>query len=215
MKRTVFIVSCLTAFLSACGEDGGKQKQMIDFGEIAPQLLRDSSLLLQIAASSGLPVFFASWDPSVAVIEGDRVRFVQAGTVNITAYQPGNEQFYEAPEIMRLLIIRDWDPGKKIQTIRFDLPGEWKISRDGQALRLTATSSSGLPVAYTLRDTKYARFFQSGSTLYFYHAGEGGAPPDKVYDVQIAVVASQSGNEEYNPADNVTRTIRVIGDVFH
>ncbi|MDR2140022.1 MAG: hypothetical protein LBP50_10815 [Tannerella sp.] len=214
MKRILFLLSCLTAILSACSNGDGKQTQTIDFGEIAPQQLRDGSLQLQAAASSGLPVQFVSWDQTIAAIESDRVRFLQAGTVNITACQPGNDRFYEAPEIMRQLIIRDWDPDKQIQTIHFELPEKWKLSRDGQILKLDAASSSGLPVAYTLENAKYGRVLSNG-TLYFYHAGEGGVPGDKTYDAQVSVIASQGGNDAYNPADNVIRTIRVTGDVFH
>jgi hypothetical protein len=215
MKQIIFILSSLAAILSACNDDAGKQAQTVSFGEIAPQQLRDGSVALQATASSGLPVSFVSWDETVAVIEDDRVRFLQAGTVNITAYQPGNEQFYEAPEITQQLLIRDWDPDKKVQTISFELPDDWKISRDGQIIRLNAVSSSGLPVAYTLKNTEYGRLFQTSNMLYFYHAGEGGTPREKTYDVQVSVVASQGGNDEYNPADNVTETMRVIGDVFH
>jgi hypothetical protein len=202
------------ALLTACATNDGKQPQSIDFAEITPQLLRDSSLQLHAVASSGLPVSFASWNPEIAAIEGDTAVFKQAGTVNIIAYQPGNEQYYEAPEITRSLLIRDWDPGKKTQTIRFELPAEWKISRDYQILRLTATASSGLPVSYVLSSEKYGRFI-SDDRVYFYHAGEGGTSAVTTYNAQVIIIASQNGNDEYNPADNVERAIRVIGDVFH
>ncbi|MDR0547134.1 MAG: hypothetical protein LBG77_06080 [Dysgonamonadaceae bacterium] len=214
--RVKIVGICLFAVgMFAC--DGGdvKREQTINFGEIAPQQLRDGYLQLHATASSGLPVSFASWDESIALIEGDKVRFLQAGSVNITAYQAGNDLFYEAPEIQQRLLIRDWDMNKKIQTIDFELPSEWKISRDGQQVKLKAVSSSGLPVAYTLESTQYGRLLQSSNTLYLYHAGEGGTQNDKAYDVQISVVASQGGNDEYNPADNVTQTMRVTGDVFH
>ncbi|MDR0537143.1 MAG: hypothetical protein LBH04_03725 [Tannerellaceae bacterium] len=214
MKRILFILSCFTAVLSACDKDNGKQQQSIEFGEIAPQLLRDEYLQLQAQSSSKLPVSYASWDEKIAVIEDDKVHFLQAGTVNITAYQSGNEMFYEAPEIVRQLIIRDWDLDKKIQSIDFNPPLEWKISRDGQMIKLNGQSSSGLPVSYTLGNTKYGRLLSTG-TIYVYHAGESGVPRDNTYDVQLSIVASQSGNAEYNPADNVIKTIRVIGDVFH
>ncbi|MDR0748878.1 MAG: membrane lipoprotein lipid attachment site-containing protein [Tannerellaceae bacterium] len=213
MKRIIFILFCLAAILSACSKDEGKQTQSINFGEIAPQLLRNASITLQATASSGLPVFFSSWDTETAAIEGDRLVFKQAGKVDIVAYQPGNEQYYEAPEITRQLLIRDWDPEKKVQTIDFELPDEWKISRDGQTIRLNAVSSSGLPVTYTLENTVYGRLLDN--VLYVYHAGESSAPGDKIYDVQISVIASQGGNNEYNPADNITKTVHVIGDVFH
>ncbi|MDR2683234.1 MAG: hypothetical protein LBB64_05120 [Dysgonamonadaceae bacterium] len=191
-----------------------KQTQSIDFAEISPQLLRDGSLQLHATTSSGLPVAFASWNSEIASIAGDRVVFKQAGKVNITAYQPGNEQYYEAPEITRQLLIRDWDPNKKIQTIDFELPPDWKLSRDGQQLSLNAVASSGLPVSYVLSTEKYGFLLTSG-TVYFYHAGEGDTPREVIYDVQVSITASQIGNDEYNPADNVERSIRVIGDVFH
>jgi hypothetical protein len=119
----------------------------------------------------------------------------------------------------RQLLIHDWDPNKKIQEISFELPAEWKLSKDYQRVELNAAASSGLPVSYSLSTDMYGRILAgSGSRpayLYLYHAGEGGAPGDKIYEVNIVVTASQSGNDEYNPADNVERTIHVIGDVFH
>jgi hypothetical protein len=209
----IFILSCLAAILPACNKDDGKQMQSINFGEITPQLLRNGSVALQATASSGLPVLFSSWDTEIAVIEGDRAVFRQAGKVNIIASQPGNDRFHEAPEITQQLLIRDWDPNKKTQEITFELPADWRLSRDGQQLKLYAVASSGLPVSYVLGSKAYGRFL-TASTVYFYHAGEGGTPR-VAYDVQISITASQIGNDEYNPADNVERTIRVIGDVFH
>ena len=201
---------------AACEAGIQKQEQSIDFGEIAPQQLRDGYLQLQATASSGLPVSFAVRDSRIAVIEGDRAIFKQADKVDIVAYQPGNEQFYEAPEITRTLLIRDWDPNKQTQEISFELPASWQLSRDYQRVELTATASSGLPVSYSLSTDIYGRILTGSRTyLYFYHAGEGSVPGDKIYDVTIIVTASQEGNDTYNPADNVERPIYVIGDVFH
>jgi hypothetical protein len=208
------LLAVIIIFTACDNTDNQKQTQSIDFAEITSQLLRDGSLQLHATASSGLPVSFANWNTEIASIEGDKVIFKQAGKVNITAYQPGNEQYYEAPEITRQLLIRDWDPGKKIQTIDFELPADWKLSRDGQQLKLNAVASSGLPVSYVLSTEKYG-FLLTAGMVYFYHAGEGSTSNEVVYDVQISIIASQIGNDEYNPADNVERTIRVIGDVFH
>ncbi|MDR1524005.1 MAG: hypothetical protein LBS79_01955 [Tannerella sp.] len=215
MKRILWILTGIMT-LAACDTGDGKQMQTIDFGELAPQQLRDGFLLLQATASSELPVAFTSWDTTIAVIENDRALFRQTGAVNIIAYQPGNDLFHEAPHIARQLIIRDWDPDKKTQTIDFELPGEWKLSRDGTAVKLSATASSGLPVSYVLTSITYGFISDRPPFyLYLYHAGENGVSGENAYNAQLSVIASQIGNDEYNPADNVRRTIRVIGDVFH
>jgi hypothetical protein len=36
-----------------------------------------------------------------------------------------------------------------------------------------------------------------------------------MYDTSITIIASQDGNDEYNPADNVKSNMRIIGDVLH
>jgi hypothetical protein len=194
--------------------EDAKVTQSIAFGEIAPQQLRDGFLPLEATASSGLPVFFVSGDTSIAVVEGDAVRFLKAGATTITACQPGNERYYEAPQVTRQLLIRDWNPNKKTQTVQFELPNEWRLSKDGTIVSLSATASSGLPVTYTLSATSYGFLSANGRYLYLYHAGEGGVAAE-AYNAHISVTASQPGDEEYNPADNVTEVIHVIGDVFH
>jgi hypothetical protein len=215
MKKSKFLLFCLVAILSACDSDDAKQMQTIEFGEIPPQQLRDGFLQLQAKASSGLPVSYESLDSAIAVIENDTVQFLQTGIVDIIAFQDGNERFYEAPQITQRLIIRDWDPNKKTQTISFDLPDEWRLSQNGTAVALKATASSGLPVSFVLSSKEYGFLSTSGNYLYLYHAGENGISPDVAYNIRIFITASQGGNDEYNPADNVTETIHVIGDVFH
>jgi hypothetical protein len=213
MQKILFVLTVILTFTS-CDTNSIKQMQTIDFSDIAPQQLRDSSVTLHAKASSGLPVLFLSLDTEIAVIDGDIAVFKQAGTVNIVAIQSGNDQFFEAINVTRQLIIRDWDPNKKTQEISFELPAEWKISRDGQLLKPNATASSGLPVSYILSSEEYGRFVNP-KTVYFYHAGEGGTSPSEIYNITVSIIASQNGNDEYNPADNVKQTIQVIGDVFH
>jgi hypothetical protein len=215
MKKSKFLLFCLVAILSACDNSDVKQTQAIDFEEIPPQQLRDDFLQLQAKASSGLPVSYESLDNTIAVIENDKVQFLQAGVVNIIAYQNGDEQFYEAPQITQQLIIRDWDPNKKTQTISFNLPEEWRLSQDGTAVELKATASSGLPVGFVLSSKEYGFLSNSGKYLYLYHAGENGTSSDAAYNTRIFITVSQGGNDEYNPADNVTKAIHVVGDVFH
>jgi hypothetical protein len=197
--------------MMACGREV-KQEQSIYFEEIAPQQLRDSSVVLKATASSGLPVLFANADDKIATIEGDRAVFHAAGRILIYALQSGNEDFYEAPGVYQNLLIRDWDPDKQTQTITFDLPSRWQLSIDGTILKLNATSTSGLPVKFTYAGPEIG--ILSANTLYLRHGGEIRAFPDK-YNVTVKIIASQEGNDEYNPADNVEKEMHIIGDVLH
>jgi hypothetical protein len=205
MKMTVYtLYSVVVIALTACGNEGGKSSQTIEFGEFAPQSLKDGSLQLQATASSGLPVTFHSSDTRIAVINGNIAEFVAVGTVYITAGQPGNESFYEAPDITRELKIRNWDPDKQSQTISFELPEKW--SNDDPPLPLVATSTSGLPVTFTASDWKAT--ITRDNLLILYHG-------PYTYDIYIVITASQEGDPVYNPADNVTRTIHAIGEGSH
>jgi hypothetical protein len=213
MKQIFWIFMGIILF-AACDADSEKQSQSIEFSRIAPQQLRDGFIQLQATASSGLPVFFVSWDTATVAIDGSKAIFRKAGTTTVVACQSGNEQFHEAPQMSQRIIIRDWDPNKKDQTISFSLPTEWKLTRDGTVVSLNAEASSGLPVSMVMSPERYGFLSNDFRYLYLYHAGESGLPYT-VYRVSISITASQTGNGEYNPADNVTATINVTGDVFH
>jgi hypothetical protein len=204
MKKTVYIFTSLLIMLTACDSSRDKSPQTIEFGEIAPQNLTDSSLQLQAKASSGLPVTFVSSNTQIAVINGNIAEFVASGDVYITAGQAGNESFYEAPNVIRALNIRNWDPNKKTQVISFELPEKW--SNDSPPLPLVASSTSGLPVKFTASDWKAT--VTGDNLLILYHG-------TYTYDTYIDITASQGGNSEYNPAENVVRTIRAVGEGTH
>lgn len=57
------------------------------------------------AASSGLPVTYASSDPSVAVVEGGTLRIAGAGTAAITASQPGDANWLPALDAQQVLTV--------------------------------------------------------------------------------------------------------------
>jgi hypothetical protein len=201
--------------MMACDRGEVRREQSIYFEEIPPQLLVNGGVQLNATASSGLPVTFISETPGIASIEGSRAVFHAAGNVRIYAVQRGNEGFFEAPDVFRPLLIRDWDVNKKNQTIEFELPATWQLSRDGTMVSLKAVASSGLPVRFTLGGGPNPGFLSSsGEILFLYHGGETPAFPNK-YDITLTIVASQDGNDEYNPADNVEGSMRIIGDVLH
>ena len=65
----------------------------------------------------------------------------------------------------------------------------------GAAIKLTATASSSLDITYTSSDHAIAR--TSSDTLYVLQAGE------------VTITASQAGNETYEAAANVTKSITI------
>ncbi|MDR2774860.1 MAG: hypothetical protein LBC19_08985 [Tannerella sp.] len=205
MKKMMYLLLAgLLTVATACEKNDGKNSQTIDFGELPPQNLIDSSLQLRATASSGLPVTFTSSDSQIAAINGNTVKFVAVGKVYVTAIQSGNESYYEAPNVTRELNIRDWDPNKKNQTIEFELPDEW--SNESPPLPLIASSTSGLPVKFTASDWKAV--ITRDNLLVLYHG-------PYTYDIYIDITASQEGDSEYNPAENVVQTIHGIGEGSH
>jgi hypothetical protein len=199
IKKAVLLSGIFIGFVS-CGDDGdSKENQTLSFGYFAPQNLSSGSVELKATASSGLPVTFTASDNSVIRIEGNRVVFLTHGVVSITATQPGNDHYYEAPGVTRTLtILYDQDPSKKEQTIEFTTEREWKS--DQGLLELTATASSGLSVTFTCNDPDVGAI-DGNNRLGLIYGNYKNFP--------LVITASQRGNDEYNPAPNVTRTIYV------
>jgi hypothetical protein len=157
---------------------------------------------LTATASSGLPVSFASSDPNVASVSGETVTLHKKGTVVITATQPGNDSYFEAPAIKRDLDINEDNvASKKDQTIEFKL-NVTELNYAVGVLTLEAVASSGLPVTF-YSSHRFVRI--EGNTLTLLYEGTH-------YDDNATIVASQAGNDEYNAAPNVSRTLRVVHD---
>ncbi|MDR1335691.1 MAG: hypothetical protein LBK22_02550 [Tannerella sp.] len=192
----------LSLSIASCdGGDDSKSEQRITFDALQPRNLSEGSFELRATASSGLPVTFTVDDPATVSIAGTTATPLRAGTVTITASQPGNDDWYEAPGVSRTLTVSEDDPNKLNQFITFNLDAdEWKSS-DGD-LTLDAHASSGLPVAFTVSNPDIAAV--SGSTLTL-HDGE-------YENVPVTIIASQAGNAEYNAAPPVSRSIRFTHD---
>ena len=78
-----------------------KASQTISFDEIPDQDTDVSVLPLAANASSGLGIWFESNNETVAVVDGNTVRIVKAGTVTITAHQEGNQNYLPAADVAR------------------------------------------------------------------------------------------------------------------
>lgn len=209
MKQlNIFLPLCiLIVTLSSCGSSGVKENQTIAFDNLAPHNLSEGSFILKATASSGLPVTFFSSDTTIATIRDNTITFHKPGTVDITAVQTGNTQYYQAAQVTRSLTINeDNNAVKKNQTITFVLNETiWKLSQG--TLTLNATASSGLPVTFTSSNITYALITGNLLTV------SSGAIAGNDNGVIVVITASQAGNYEYNSAPTVTDTLRVIHDV--
>jgi hypothetical protein len=199
-----FCILIVTLF--SCSSNEVKENQTITFDYLAPHNLSEGSFFLNATASSGLLVTFLSSDSTIAAIHDSTVTLLKSGTVEITAVQNGNAQYYQAAGVIRSLTINeDNNLAKKNQTITFNLNyGIWKVSQG--ALTLSATASSGLSVTFTSSNIDYALITGDFLTV------SAGAIVGNDDGVCVLITASQAGNDEYNAAPSVSHILRVIHD---
>ncbi|MBC8009687.1 MAG: hypothetical protein H7067_06290 [Burkholderiales bacterium] len=169
--------------------------QMIAFDALRPRIV-NSVFTLAATASSGLPVSFTVVEgPATLGADGQTVTVgASAVTVFIRATQPGGTHngVIHAPAAP---IIRSFQVTLKklTQTISFAQPPAATYGSD--PVTLTATASSTLPVSFTLPPTSTATL--DGDSLDILGAG------------RIVVQAAQAGDDTFQPAAPVTRTITV------
>jgi len=165
-----------------------KANQLITFGTVPVKTYGNSSFSLSSTSNSGLIVTYSSSNTSVASISGNIVTIVGAGSADIIASQNGNVNYNPATPVTQPLTVN-----KANQTITFNsLP----IKTYGNApFNLTAATTSGLLISYVSSNTNVATI--SGNTVTIV----GGGTTD--------ITASQSGNNNYNPATPVMQTLTV------
>lgn len=78
--------------------------QQLTFDSISPKLIGDTAFTLVATSNQGLPVSFSSSDTTIASIADGKLHMLRPGTVVITAYQPGNDEFVEAAVARQLVI---------------------------------------------------------------------------------------------------------------
>lgn len=145
------------------------------------------TLALTATASSGLPITYASSTPSVCTVVGSNLSLVKLGVCNVIAAQEGSSNYSAAASVPKTFTVTNG-----LQTIKWTqkLSGSY-----ANVLALTASASSGLPVTYT--SSTIAVCTVSGSTLNLIAAGS------------CKVVATQSGDVNYNAAKPITKTVKV------
>ena len=177
----------------------GKASQIIsNFSDIT-KTYGDGNFALVAMTTSGLDIIYEVADPLVAIVSGNAVKIMGAGTTTITASQPGNNN-YEAADFTITLTV-----AKAAQSIsNFD-----NISKTyGDAVfDLSATATSGLPVTYAIAYDTVATI--SGSAVNIVEAGT------------TTITASQAGNANYGAVDSTitltiakaTQTISGLADI--
>lgn len=166
-----------------------KANQTITFGNALPNATYgDSNFNLNSTSSSGLPITYTSSDTGVATISGNTVTIIGAGTSVITAKQNGNANYNPANDVSETLAV-----SKANQTITFNPLND--VDVNDSDFNLTATSSSNLAVTYTSSDTNVATITNNVVSI----IGVG----------TTTITASQSGNNNYNAATDVTQNLTV------
>lgn len=170
-------------------EIDGTLNQTITFDPPAPVTYGVSPFTLNARASSGLPVYYSSSKTSVAIVSGDTVTIVGAGTATITASQSGDANFKVAANVDQTMTVE-----KATQAISFativDVPESTGL------ITLVATSSSGLATTFSSNDASVATI--SGNTATLKSAGE------------VTFTAAQTGNANYKAAPSLTQSICIL-----
>lgn len=159
--------------------------QLITYNPLTNRTFGDPPFELDATSNSGLEVVYNSSNPSIASVSGNQVTIHMAGTVSITASQPGDQLYLEAAPVARELIIE-----KANQEIIFSTLEE-KVAADNP-FDLSAISNSGLPVSFSSSNTSVISI--SGKTATIVGGGEA------------TITAWQPGNENYNAAPEVFQT---------
>jgi gliding motility-associated-like protein len=167
-----------------------KTTQTITFPALPAKTYGNADFAPAAAATSGLPITYTSSDPNIATIVGGNIHIVGAGTVTITATQPGDGNYNAATAVPQQLII-----AKATQTIQFGVMT--KRSAGEPPFDPGATASSGLPITYVIENTTIATI--NGNMVSALKAGI------------TKVTATQPGNNNYEAATPVEQDLEVTG----
>lgn len=156
-----------------------QRNQSIMFGPLAPVTVGYAPFTLYATATSGLPVTYISSDESKILISRNKATIVGAGTVTITAKQPGNANYNPATDVTQTLVIN-----RATQSITFKSI-DTKTFGDA-SFTLSATTTSGLPIEFSSNNTEVATVNDNKVTI----VGVGSS----------LITASQVGNDNFSPA---------------
>lgn len=159
--------------------------------------LSDGTLTLNATATSGLPVTYTCNNEDIATVNGNVLTFHGAGYAIVTASQPGNATWNAAADVSKILTVTSSTSDLQPQSILWNQ--ELTFPMSDEPVVLAASATSGLPVQFTSSDESVATV--NGSIL-------------TMHSVGLAIItASQPGNDEYAPAQNVMKILNVTEPV--
>src|SRR4029079_8023749 len=170
-----------------------KAAQTIAFGPLPTANLQQSPITVSATASSNLTVTFTTSSGSVCTAggpNGTKITLLKAGTCKVVASQAGDAIYKAAPNVTQSFTVTT---AKLAQTITFAPLAD--RSSGAARLSLSAPASSGLAVSYAVAPASATICSLSGSVLTLIETGT------------CTVTASQSGNNVYNAAPPVTRSL--------
>ncbi len=164
-----------------------------------PYTFNQSPGPFQVLNTSGLDeMTFESSDESVFTIKTVSpagggffwvtLEIVGAGSATLTATQPGNETYESASASSEVIVEKD------DQLITFFDPSP--VFADAPDFQISATAESGEPVTFTSSNPAVATV--DGTTVSIVGGGT------------TNLIASQGGNQNYNPAEDVIRELTVM-----
>lgn len=153
----------------------GETPQTITLPSIANQPYGGAPIPLSSNASSGLPIDYVVTGP--ASIADGKLVITGAGAITVVANQGGNDVYAPAPEATAIFTVT-----KAPQTVTFPAVATRAFNNPAT---LSASSSSGLPIAYSILSGPGAI---TGNILTFTGLGA------------VTVQATQAGNADYLPA---------------
>ena len=156
--------------------------QTISFGVLPEKTYMDPDFIPVATASSGLELVFSSSDNTIALVTGNIIHIIGAGTATITASQPGDNTWLPAVPVDQELTIL-----KAPQTITvLDIPQRLLV---GDSYTLKAVSSSGFLVLFRSSDELLATVSESELT--------------GVSKGTIELSAYEDGNQNWLPAETL------------
>ncbi len=175
----------------------GKDQQTISFTSAPPAGAVGGSYAESASSSSGLAVAFSADASSAGVctVSGSTVSFVGSGTCTVNADQSGNGTFLPAVQVQQSFAVTV--ASLSVQSIDFTSTAPVGAAAGGSAYAVSATASSGLPVAFSADASSAGICTASGSTISFVGSGT------------CTIDANQSGNGSYQAAAQVQQSFAV------